>query len=332
MISETSLPMNRISENRFGEMLVHEGVITREQLKLALERQVVSGGRVGTNLMELGILGDDVLSHYLGKYYGMPSVKREELMNITPEVLGIVPSHVADRLSIIPFKKDGDTLHVALMDSENVSELNELEIMTGYKIVPHITTESRLIDALARYYGIKKDIKYLNIFDKDSLKVRKASVNRIKKVKTDLIKARNNKEVGEILVSESAKVVSRVALFNVRKGYLKVWIAKGMDIEGMQIPFSGASICAEVIMRRLYFRGPIPDTPENDKLFEALGGKPLDSLIIPIWLKQQINWILYGDNGVDQVLTSNLNYMHKLVTVSALAFEIQALKKIILDL
>ena len=57
---------------KVGEALVKEGLITRQQLELALQRQVQFGGRIGTNLLEMRIVGEDELTKFLSRYFRVP--------------------------------------------------------------------------------------------------------------------------------------------------------------------------------------------------------------------------------------------------------------------
>lgn len=75
---------------KLGEALVKEGLITRQQLYLALQRQVVFGGRIGTNIVELRILGEDELTKFLGKYFRVPPISSEIITSIPEEILNSI--------------------------------------------------------------------------------------------------------------------------------------------------------------------------------------------------------------------------------------------------
>ena len=57
---------------KLGEALIKESLITKEHLKLALERQVIFGGRIGTNLVELKVIKESELVSFLSKYLRCP--------------------------------------------------------------------------------------------------------------------------------------------------------------------------------------------------------------------------------------------------------------------
>ncbi|MDH5768395.1 MAG: general secretion pathway protein GspE, partial [Nitrospirota bacterium] len=89
----------------FGEALIKEGLITRQQLDLALQRQVVFGGKIGTNLVELRILEEDELTKFLGKYFRVPHITPEMIDDIPEEVISSIDKEIIEKYRILPFKK-----------------------------------------------------------------------------------------------------------------------------------------------------------------------------------------------------------------------------------
>ena len=59
---------------KLGEILVRENLVTPQQLREVLDYQRTNGGRLGANLVRLGIITDDVITAVLSRQYGVPSV------------------------------------------------------------------------------------------------------------------------------------------------------------------------------------------------------------------------------------------------------------------
>ena len=59
---------------KLGEILVRENLITSQQLRETLEYQRANGGRLGSNLVKLGYVSDDVVTAVLSRQYGVPSI------------------------------------------------------------------------------------------------------------------------------------------------------------------------------------------------------------------------------------------------------------------
>ena len=151
---------------KLGEALIEEGLITRQQLGEALERQAVLGGRIDTNIVELRFLSDQRLTGFLGKFLRLPVVTAEALSAIPEDVIRTVGRETAENFMIIPFALERQRLHVGMLNPKNLRDIDNLRFMTGYDIIPYVVTESRLLYALEKYYGIKRETRYISLQDR----------------------------------------------------------------------------------------------------------------------------------------------------------------------
>ena len=87
---------------KIGEVLIREGHLTPEGLEEALDWQVLYGGRLGTNLLELRLVGEEQLARALGKQLGAEVAWGE--LRVDPSLVSSIPKHVADRHEIVPWK------------------------------------------------------------------------------------------------------------------------------------------------------------------------------------------------------------------------------------
>ena len=71
---------------KLGEILVRENLIDSQQLREALEYQRNNGGRLGSNLVKLGLISDDVVTAVLSRQYGVPSINLD-LFQIDDETI-----------------------------------------------------------------------------------------------------------------------------------------------------------------------------------------------------------------------------------------------------
>src|SRR6478672_11665849 len=95
---------------RVGDLLVEAGVISREQLNEALRHQAHTGGRLGTNLVELGFIDEKTLANFLAKQLSIPAVSAAQIDKITPTALQFLTAQAADRLRAIPVREDAGKL------------------------------------------------------------------------------------------------------------------------------------------------------------------------------------------------------------------------------
>jgi len=111
---------------KLGEMLVQDNRITQAQLEKALERQRRSGGTLGTNLTELGLITEIELLEYLSKQLGVRSVDLTET-SLDPDVVSLVPPDIVVKFRVIPLEKSARRLSVAMADPTNFFLLDALK-------------------------------------------------------------------------------------------------------------------------------------------------------------------------------------------------------------
>jgi len=140
-----------MSNNRLGELLVRNGLITDDQLAKALAEQQSTGGRLGSSLVKLDFISEDELSAFLSKQYGVPSVNLNEF-EIDPAVAASVPADVAQKYQIVPINRAGSTLIVAMSDPSNIFAIDDLKFMTGYNVEVVVASEAAIKVCIDRYY------------------------------------------------------------------------------------------------------------------------------------------------------------------------------------
>ncbi|MBS1795877.1 MAG: Flp pilus assembly complex ATPase component TadA, partial [Acidobacteria bacterium] len=143
---------------KLGEILVRENLITSQQLREALEYQRTNGGRLGSNLIKLGIISDDVITAVLSRQYGVPSINLE-LFQIEDETIKLISHEVALKYTVLPISKVGATLTLAMADPTNVFAMDDIKFMTGLNVEPVIASEASLQIAITKYYSSSKAIE-----------------------------------------------------------------------------------------------------------------------------------------------------------------------------
>jgi hypothetical protein len=319
---------------KLGEALVKESLITREQLKLALERQVIFGGRIGTNVVELGILKERELAAFLSRFFRVPAADPALLAAVDSETVSCINRELAEKYKIVPFKKERNRLYVAMLEPRSMTSVDELRFITGYDIIPHAVTELRLLYALEKYYGTERDLRYISVLGKEEEKDTGADQGKehVKRVKEEFVNAREKEEIIGILLNESRRIASRAAIFLLRGDKLMGWKSRGLNVENCEIGIAPNSIFSEVISRKSHYRGPLLKLPAHEPLISVLSGTPQDCLLIPVQIRDKIIALLYADNGNASVLDASLNYIHTLVKMATISFEIVILRKKIMEM
>ena len=138
---------------RIGELLLKEKRITPEQLQDALNYQRTTGGKLGANLVKLGIVKDEEITALLSKQYGVPSIALHQF-EIDPAIIKLVPAETARKYQIVPLSRAGATLTIAMTDPTNVFAMDDVKFMTGYNVEPVVASEIALLDSIDKYYGM----------------------------------------------------------------------------------------------------------------------------------------------------------------------------------
>jgi len=148
---------------KVGSMLVKHQVITEAQLEEALRNQVIFGGKIGTNLIELGYITADRLAGYLSKNKGVPAATSGDLESISPEVIALLPADVVKKHQVIPISLEKKRLTVAMSDPADLATIDRLSFMTGMYINAVVIPELLLHLAMERYYKIRRETRYIAI-------------------------------------------------------------------------------------------------------------------------------------------------------------------------
>ena len=137
--------------DKLGDILVREGLITQEQLKKALQEQKSSGMRLGYTLVKLGFIEETEVTKMLARQYRMPAVDLSRF-EVDPKILKLIPPDIATKHVVLPLKREGRTLTVAIADPNNVSAIEDIKFITRCDVFPVIAGEYTLRNAIDRYY------------------------------------------------------------------------------------------------------------------------------------------------------------------------------------
>jgi hypothetical protein len=137
---------------KLGQLLVARGWITVQQLTRALQNQSIVGGRLGTCLLEIDALTEDLLLKGLSEQLGVPAAGIDDLRRIPDEVLTFLPDKLARRCRAVPFRVEGSRLDLAMMDARNLTCQDEIAFATGKRVKIHVAHELRVLEALERHY------------------------------------------------------------------------------------------------------------------------------------------------------------------------------------
>ena len=183
---------------RIGELLVKQNLLTSSQLQEARESSRTKGRRLGAQITELGFLDEADLSDFVAKQYGVPSINIDEF-EIDPAVIQLIPEEVATKHTVIPVNRAGSTLILATADPSNIYALDDIKFLTGYNIQAVVASEEAVHRAIDKYYDQTSSLEdVMGDFDDSDI---------------DLIQDSDDVDVADLArASEDAPVVKLVNL------------------------------------------------------------------------------------------------------------------------
>lgn len=140
-------------EIRLGDLFVKEGLITEQQLQEGLAEAKTSGTRIGYSLVHLGFVAEEELTRMLAKQYRVPAVDLSKV-TVDPKILKLVPANVALKHLVLPLRRVGRMLTVAMTNPTDFSAIDDLKFISKLEIEPVIVGEYTLRKHLENYYGV----------------------------------------------------------------------------------------------------------------------------------------------------------------------------------
>ncbi|HYO93687.1 MAG TPA: type IV-A pilus assembly ATPase PilB [Polyangiaceae bacterium] len=141
-----------MSQNRLGELLVREKLISLQQLRKAQDEQKRSGQNLGYTLAKLGYIADGEITNFLSAQYRLPAINLDEY-EIDADVIKLVGREVCEKHRIIPVSRSGSSLIVAMSDPTNLNAIDDIKFLSGYNVEPVVASETAIQSAIERYYS-----------------------------------------------------------------------------------------------------------------------------------------------------------------------------------
>jgi len=144
-----------------GQILMTKGILSEDQLRIALLEQMKSNQPIGKLLISLGFVSETTLREALSESLGRQSIDLSNAI-VDPQALKLVPRDLATRHHLLPLDFDAANhrLTVAIADIDNIVGLDRVRALLpeGVEIDPLIAGESEIDHAIDQYYGYELSI------------------------------------------------------------------------------------------------------------------------------------------------------------------------------
>jgi hypothetical protein len=147
---------------KLGTLLLRNAAIGLSQREAALRNQVLYGGRLGTNLVELGYIDLEMLSAYLAELSGFPIATPTLLDQADPVLLEKLGAEDAHRLRAIPLGHlADDSVAVGLVVPNDADAVAQVSARLGAHIVPYVVPELRALYYLEKLFGLPRRARFV---------------------------------------------------------------------------------------------------------------------------------------------------------------------------
>lgn len=145
----------KITNMKMGQILVQAGILSEEKLNNALNKQKHSKKRLGEVLIENGYITEMQMIRSLEKQIGIPYV---DLSYITtdPSLSKLVPESLARSRLVVPVKKIGNILTVAVADPLDYNTINDISTYTKLRVYPEIAERAKIEAKIRELYTSQK--------------------------------------------------------------------------------------------------------------------------------------------------------------------------------
>jgi hypothetical protein len=280
-----------------ARILKDRGIVTERQLQEAVQHQVLYGGRLGTNLYELGFITEERLQEALARAHGVPTIA-VDMQAIQSETVALLPKALATRFKIFPYRLRGKTLDLLMVNPQDHTAVAKVGYSLGYIVKPYVVPELRMIQLLRDHYGVDERWRF-NDTHRPAVIPPVDEPSATARIDT----AATRDEVVEALLALCARSFRRVVFFIVREPWVLGWTGAGEGIdrslvETLKVPLEEPSVFQTVTRGKSIFVGRLGPEAENQRFMKAIVKRPTtNAALFPITVRGRVVNLVWGDSG-----------------------------------
>jgi type IV pilus assembly protein PilB len=138
---------------KIGESLLKLGLITSEELNVALDEQKKTHDRLGDIVLKMGFVKAEEMAPFLAQYFNISFVNLKHIYkDIKPEIIDMIPAELAHRFTTVPIEFNNNTLTLAMFDPLDLVARDTIRIRTGHKIQCVVAPEADIVEAIEYCY------------------------------------------------------------------------------------------------------------------------------------------------------------------------------------
>jgi hypothetical protein len=306
--------------DKIGDILVEMKACTPQELQAALQTQSIFGGRLGTNLLELGIVDERQLAAALSRAHGLPCIFED--VEPEPGAIEALTREQVERFGVVPIHADDRRLKVLVANPRDLAALDDLAFATGKNVDAVVAPEARLWSMMRRHYGI--DHKLRGLAMDDELAAAPGREAAFGKVEDDATRILSHEEalrlmdlmsdpvvLSAVLVRGAASSVGRAVFLKCHGDEATAWLGAGKllsgDVRGVVLPLRRGTLFGAAADLRAPVIAPVEPSRTTERFYAALGGPlPMNAYVGPVILRYRAVALLYADLGPGGTLRQEL--------------------------
>jgi type IV pilus assembly protein PilB len=156
----------QIDEAQLKKLILDSGLVTRSDLDSISKTAKEKKQKLGNVLLSMGKISEMDLKHMEALVLGIPFINLSN-QKIDFAVLSLIPEPIARNYNIVAYKKNEDSLEVAMLDVDDLPVIDFIKKRSGLKIMPRLTDTSSIRSVLVQY---RKSLKaeFQNIIQDES--------------------------------------------------------------------------------------------------------------------------------------------------------------------
>ncbi len=155
MATSTDNDLNTsLKRKKLGELLIHAGLITSDNLEEALKIQKSRKKKIGQILIDMGIISDEQIAKALSSQLKIPFVRLVDV-KIPKEIIALVPQELAENYTLMPVREVKNQLVIAMANPLEFYALDDLRFITQMKLFLAVAPQSDILSAIGRSYPRK---------------------------------------------------------------------------------------------------------------------------------------------------------------------------------
>lgn len=143
-----------------ADMILKMGLLTKSQYDQAALEQKSSNEPLAATLVRMGMVTENVAMQFMSRQFNVPAMDLSNFQ-VEPAVIKLIRPDIANKFMVIPIKRLGRALTLAMIDPSDIFALEDIKFLTGLDVKPVVAGYSAVKKLLEQHYPLGKDVQVI---------------------------------------------------------------------------------------------------------------------------------------------------------------------------